>query len=338
MKLRPGTSSETAEETKEDLDHNPYVFIVGCPRSGTTLLRRMVDAHRQIAITRETHWITKRFERRQGVTPDGLVTPELLSWLLSDERFTRMGIGQDKLEELVAGEEPVSYSTFVTGVFDLYGKGQGKRLVGDKTPGYVRRIPTLHALWPKARFVHLIRDGRDVCMSILNWKKAERVLGRFSTWAEDQVTTAALWWEWHVRLGREDSGSLPPKLYHEVRYEALVSESAKECEKLCCFLDLPYDDAMLKFHEGRTKIKPHLDAKKGWWPLTPGLRKWSEQMPAKDLERFEAAAGDLLEELGYPRACPHPPDETLARALRIRESFTREASASGKRLPKGWER
>jgi hypothetical protein len=81
----------------------------------------------------------------------------------------------------------------------------------------------------------------------------------------------------------------------------------------------------------------NLDAKKGWWPLTPGLRKWSEQMPAEDLERFEAAAGDLLEELGYPRACPHPPVETLARAARIRESFTREASASGKRLPKGWQ-
>ena len=61
-------------------------------------------------------------------------------------------------------------------------------------------------------------------------------------------------------------------------------------------------------------------------------------MPAEDLERFEAAAGDLLEQLGYPRARPHPPEETLAWAVRIRESFTRDASASGKRLPKGWER
>jgi hypothetical protein len=61
-------------------------------------------------------------------------------------------------------------------------------------------------------------------------------------------------------------------------------------------------------------------------------------MPAEDLERFEAAAGDLLEELGYPRACLHPPEEKLAWAVRIRESFTRDASASAKRLPKGWER
>jgi Sulfotransferase family len=316
---------------------NPYVFIVGCPRSGTTLLRRIIDAHPQIAITHETHWLAKRFEKRQGVTPDGLVTPELLSWLLSDKKFTRMGIGQDELEGLVAGEEPVSYSTFVTGVFDLYGKRHGKRLVGDKVPGYVRRIPTLHALWPEAKFVHLIRDGRDVCMSAISWSRAYKLARRSSTWTEDPITTAAVWWEWHVRLGKEDGGSLAPNLYHEVRYEALVSVPEETCAALCDFLGLPYDDAMLKFHEGREKADPNLDAKKAWRPLTPGLRKWSEQMPAEDLERFEAAAGELLEELGYPRACPHPPDETLARAARIRESFTREVSASGKRLPKSWQ-
>jgi hypothetical protein len=202
----------------------------------------------------------------------------------------------------------------------------------------VRSIPTLHALWPEAKFVHLIRDGRDVCMSAISWSRAYKLARRLSTWTEDPITTAAVWWEWHVRLGKEDGGSLGPNLYHEVRYEALVSEPAKECQKLCDFLDLPYDDAMLKFHEGREKADPNLDAKKAWRPLTHGLRKWSEQIPAEDLERFEAAAGDLLEELGYPRACSHPPDETLARAVRIRESFTREVSASGKRLPKDWER
>jgi hypothetical protein len=122
-----------------------------------------------------------------------------------------------------------------------------------------------------------------------------------------------------------------------VRYEELVSRPANTCEKLCDFLDLPYDDAMLRFHEGRAKMKPGRDAKRAWLPTTSGLRDWRTQMPSEDLERFEAASGDLLEELGYPRACPPPPEEKLARAVRIRESFTREVSASGKRLPKGWQ-
>jgi hypothetical protein len=316
---------------------NPYVFIVGCPRSGTTLLRRLVDTHPHIAIIHQSRFIPNFFEGRRGLTPEGLVTAKLVDRLLQARGVKNLETSRELLESLVEAGEPVSYSTFVTGVFDLYGKGQGKPLVGDKTPAYVRRIPTLHTLWPEARFVHLIRDGRDVCMSAINWRKADHALGRFSAWTEDPITTAAVWWEWQVRLGREDGGSLAPQLYHEVRYESLVSVPEEACAALCDFLGIPYDDAMLKFHEGRENVDLNLDAKKGWWPLTPGLRKWSEQMPSEDLERFEAAVGDLLEELGYPRACPHPPVETLARAARIRESFTREASASGKRLPKGWQ-
>jgi hypothetical protein len=315
---------------------NPYLFIVGCPRSGTTLLRRIIDAHRQIAITRETHWLAKRFEKRQGLTPDGLVTPELLSWLLSDAKFTRMGIGQDELEGLVAGEEPVSYSTFVTGVFDLYGKGQGKRLVGDKVPGYVRRIPTLHALWPKAKFVHIIRDGRDVSLSAISWSRAYKLARRYSTWTEDPTTTAAVWWEWLVRLGREDAGSLALKLYHEVRYEELVSRPAKECEKLCDFLGIPYDEGILKYHERMPDPCFYVKQNK-WRPIVTGLRDWRTQMPAEDLERFEAAAGELLEELGYPRAVPDPPEEIMENTSRIRNSFRQDLLARGWRLPKGWQ-
>src|SRR3712207_7334880 len=87
------------------------------------------------------------------------------------------------------------------------------------------RRPPRSTLFP---YTTLFRsDGRDVCLSILNWKKADRALGRFSTWGEDQVTTAAVWWEWHVRLGREDGGSLAPKLYHEVRYEELDRKSTR---------------------------------------------------------------------------------------------------------------
>ena len=176
----------------------------------------------------------------------------------------------------------------------------------------------MHDLWPETKFVHLIRDGRDVCLSMMNWKKADSSAGQFSAWKEDRVSTGALWWELNVRLGRQDGGSLAPELYHEVRYEALISEPEETCANLCDFLGLSYDDAMLKFHEGPGEADPDLDAKKGWRPLTPGLRKWSEQMSTEDLRRFEAAAGDLLE-LGYPRAVPDPPEEALAWTARIRE-------------------
>ena len=315
---------------------NPYVFIVGCARSGTTLLQRVVDAHPQIAIIHETHWITRFFEKRTGLTAEGLVTAELITRLLEHPRFYKFGMGRQDLEGLIASGEPVSFSSFVTGIFDLYGKAKGKCLVGDKTPPYVRSLPLLHTLWPKAKYVHLIRDGRDVGLSVMNWKKGDRLVGRFSTWTEDPLSTAAIWWKRNVRLGREGGNSLGPDLYYEIRYESLITQPADECGKLCAFLGLPYEGAMLRFHEGRTSAKPGLDAKRAWLPITPGLRDWRSHMPAEDVERFEAAAGDLLDELGYPRAFPHPRPEALRHASRIRDLFTQDARSRRRMLPEQW--
>jgi hypothetical protein len=73
---------------------NPYVFIVGSTRSGTTLLQRIVDAHPQIAVVHETHWITRYFEKRTGLTPEGLVTPELIPKLLEYRRFPKSLFGK----------------------------------------------------------------------------------------------------------------------------------------------------------------------------------------------------------------------------------------------------
>jgi len=306
---------------------NPYLFIVGCPRSGTTLLRRMLDAHPLVAIPREQHWLPKWFERRKGLTPEGLVTSELVSELLGYEKFSRMQIGREELEALVeAGGGQIPYSRFVTDLFDLYGHKRGKPLVGDKTPRYVRSIPTLHALWPEAKFVHLIRDGHDVCLSVLNWDRSAKLADRLVTWNEDPTMTVALWWESMVRGGREAGAQLGPDLYYELRYEALIEAPETECERLCEFLAVPYDDAMLHFYEGKTKTQQGLSAKKAWLPVTSGLRDWREQMSREDTERFEAAVGDLLEELGYPRAFPDPGPQTAEHASKIRAALVERGS------------
>lgn len=297
---------------------NPVVFIVGCPRSGTTLLRRMVSAHRQIVITPEAHWIPRWFEQRRGLTREGLVTQELVSELLAHDKFAMFGIGRETLMSLVGNGEPISYAAFVTGIFDLYGKARGKDLVGNKTPDSVRRIETLHTLWPEARFVHLIRDGRDVALSLMNWSSVKtKKPGTFPTWKDDPVSTAALWWELNVRRGQEAGEVLGAALYLEMRYESLVAHPAQECAALCGFLGLPYDEAMLNYHEAfRAGEGPETVHDRQ--PITSGLRNWKTQMPASDVERFEAAVGTLLDGLGYERAFASPRPIAIEHSTQVR--------------------
>jgi hypothetical protein len=316
---------------------NPFVFIVGCLRSGTTLLRRMSDAHPQLAVIHETQWLPRWYRRGIGVTRDGFVTPELADRLFEFPRFTELRIPREAVERLLESNGPLSYARFVSEIFDLYGHAQGKRIVGEKSPGYVRYLPTLHELWPRARVVHLIRDGRDVWLSARSWKKGGRTVGRFSTWVEDPVTTTALWWEWHVRIGREDGTALGPGRYRELRYDSLVADPAGECAELCDFLELPYDDAMLRYEQGREQRSWGRSLKGRWLPPTPGLRDWRSRMTADELERFEAAAGALLDELGYERACPRPSTAALAAAALMRSSFIADARTRGASIPRAWE-
>jgi hypothetical protein len=317
---------------------NPYVFLVGCLRSGTTLLQRIVEAHPQIAVISETQWVPRWYERRVGLTADGMVTPELGRRLVAHPRFARLQLDPEVIEGLVRESRPKHYAQFASEVFDLHGQVKRKPLVGEKSPGYVRHLSTLYGLWPETKVVHLIRDGRDVALSVLDWSKGERTAGRFPTWAEDPVTTIALWWEWHVRLGREAGAPLGPERYHELRYESLVADPDAECAKLCAFLAVPHDDAMLRFHEGRTRSRPGRTTKGAWLPVTSGLRTWRTQMPPADVARFEAAAGALLGELDYPCATAAASAEELGRAARLRDAFANHARARRRPLPVAWER
>jgi hypothetical protein len=285
---------------------NPYVFIVGCPRSGTTLLQRIVNAHPQIAVMPESHWIPRL--RRQA---KGGVTRELISSLLEQREFPALHLGQEEVQPLIGNGEPVSYSCFISRLFDLYGRNQGKTLVGNKTPGFVRRLKTIHALWPAARIVHLIRDGRDVFLSVSNRPLKHPDRAFFATWNEDPVSTGALRWEVNVRKGRRAGQWLGPDLYYEMRYESLVNRPAEECAALCRFLGVPDDEAMLRFYERQT-------TRKAARPITPGLRDWRSQMRTDEVEQFEAAVGGLLDELGYARAFQRPRPEAVEKASRIR--------------------
>jgi len=302
---------------------NPYVFIVGCPRSGTTLLQRVVNAHPEIAIlAEEAHWIYHLLKDRAAVRESGAVAPGLISALSDDPEFARLGISHEKLQQLIGEDRRISYSTFVSGLFDLYGEMQGKRLVGNKTPGLVRRLDVVHALWPKACVVHLVRDGRDVYLSMKN-RTLHLVPDAVDGRSEDAVANFALWWELNVQQGRNARKSFGLELYYEVRFESLMRQPEEVCTTLCTFLGVPYSEAMVRYYE-RRKRKRASDASRA------SPRDWRTEMPSKDVEMFEAAAGKTLETLGYARAFPHPSDEVVERFMWSRNLLQEQSAHSAK--------
>lgn len=315
---------------------NPFAFIVGNPRSGTTLLRHIVDSHSQVAFLLESPWLMNWFEKGIGLTPEGLVTPDLIRLLRSKRRLFRdidLGITVAEMDGWIESSGGLTWAKFISKLCDRYAQARGKPLVGNKTPSFVRRISTMRQLWPEAKFIHIIRDGRDVFLSArVKWQDKSN-FPRFSSWNEDKATTAALWWEWNVRLGREAGRTLPRRQYHEMRYEDLVADPEKVCAALCEFLGVPFENAMLH-HQENFQIRRRPDGvvinERVAMPITPGLRNWRAEMTAAELERFEAAAGNLLDELGYPRGAGHLQQESLDHAFTTRNLF------EGRPLPISW--
>jgi Sulfotransferase family len=295
---------------------NPYLFTVGCPRSGTTLLQRMLDAHPLLAVSNDPHFIP--FAPGVDVGTDPPLTSELVDWVVGYRTFHRFGIDEETGRDAARGAE--TFSEFVTALFDALATSRGKPLAGEKTPRYVLHIPLLHSLFPQAHIVHLIRDGRDVALSTLDWARPDKGPGRLGLWNEDPLAVCALSWRRHVLAGRGEGQALG-QLYTEIRYESLVKDPDSALEELTARIGLPYAAEMLAFHRGRTRKDPGLSSKDAWLPPTPGLRDWRVTLSRPELELFDALAGDLLAALGYERGAHAIPPEIESRAAEYRHAF-----------------
>lgn len=286
----------------------PCLFVVGCPRSGTTLLQRMLDHHPQLAVANDTHFIPRALEKVDRGLVDAAragtaiaLTERLVTAVRDYHRFYRLGIDERAVRR--AADTADTYAQFVAGLYAEFAQRAGKPLAGEKTPDYVRRLPMLHALFPRAKSVHIVRDGRNVALSLLDWATPTKGPGRLDLWRREPVAVAALWWRWLVRRGRTDGPTLGADRYLEVTYEDLVARPSRTLAAIVAYLELPFAREMLSYHRGkRVPAKVGLSAKSAWLPPTSGLRDWKTCMSARDLELFEALAGDLLEELGYRRA------------------------------------
>jgi Sulfotransferase family len=287
------------------------VVVLGVSRSGTTLLKQMLDRHPDLAIPTESYFLPQLWDRH-GERPD---REAFLADLPRLARLRDWNVSVDDVAERLPATP--TFSAAVQAIYRAYADARGKPRFGDKTPSYMQELDLLERAFPGARYAHLIRDGRDAALSFLALRRKPtfnlarpRGVGGFAVQWRREVERAR-------RFGRERLGDR----YGELRYEDLVSDPEASLARLCGVLGLEFDPAMLAYHQepdaGTLRDHPKLAE-----PPTPGLRSWREQLPPRQAEFFEAIAGDLLAELGYERAHPSPSAAARARAAGTRAAMS----------------
>jgi Sulfotransferase family len=282
----------------------PAIFVVGVARSGTTLLRLMLDAHPQLAIPPETHFIPRVIRACDGPEPHAAVLAEITG----HRRWPDFGLDADALRERLESHRRLTPGAAMREFYGLYAQKHGKSRWGDKSTNYIRQMKSISRILPEARFVHLIRDGRDVALSL--------VAVHFGPTG---VAEAAEKWRGEIVKARRQAEHL--RHYIELRYEDLIGDPEPVLRRVCDATDLPWDDAMLRYQEragGRiAEIVRDFDRAEGG-TITAGVRaahqenvskplqsdraaRWRTEMPAAEVAVFEGIAGDVLDELGYER-------------------------------------
>lgn len=240
------------------------IFLVGSERSGTTLLRLMLDHHPLVAFHMEAEFMVKRM-------PDGPGFPdvrEYVEWLATDRVFSMSGF---------ACNPALDYPSLLRDFLEQKRTRDNKPIVGATVHKHFDR---LLRVWPDARFIHIVRDGRDVARSVIQ-------IG----WAGNVWVAADVWLE-AERLWDSMRRTLPPDRFLEVTYEGLVTDPRATLERVCAFLGVAYDEAMFDYAK-RTTYK---------MPDPSLLNQWRRKMPEPEVRLFEARAGDMLDARGFPRS------------------------------------
>jgi len=295
----------------------PAPFVVGVGRSGTTLLRMMLDAHRELAIPPETHFVLPIIQASGRIRFNPSIAARSI---VGDERRRWNDFGLEQADLLARFEaiEPFNTTDALRAFYLLYAEKHGKPRWGDKTPDYVRKMKKIQKTLPEARFIHVIRDGRDAGLS-----QNARVIKR----GKEPVPPREMARRWRKRLikAREDAAEIADADYLEIRYEDLVGDTEEVLRGVCELVELDFDPAMLGYHERASErlqeMAGALPAKKGRPEREAGERVaahamttrppdqdrvavWKREMSDAENAEFEEAAGYLLDELGYETVTP----------------------------------
>jgi Sulfotransferase family len=277
--------------------------IVGVPRSGTTLLRMMIDAHPAVAIPPETGFLPALAD----LDPARDASREAWQIITGFHTWPDFHLDRSALRDTLDRLSPASPAEAARAFYRLYAERFGKSQWGDKTPTYGAALPKIASLLPEARFIHIIRDGRDVTVSVRG------------LWFRPGDSVEACAGDWAARLAQTRALASRVASYLEIRYEALVEFPEQTLREVCRFLDLTFDSQMLEYHvraparldehqvryaaDGRQLVSKDERLRNQRLVMAPPrpdrIGRWKSEMTQDEVMRFEAVAGEWLDRLGY---------------------------------------
>jgi hypothetical protein len=315
-------SSDQSFERSANINH-PMPIIVGVARSGTTLLRLMLDAHPELAVTHEagfipmaanlTNPLSRMFYRRlKNTGKDGSwlnsLRGEFFRTLTESSTWDDFHIAKEAFAESLSQLEPFSISQGLRTFFRMYAMRFEKPRWGDKTPFYSQYLPVVQNVLPEAHFIHIIRDGRDAALS-----------ARGLPFSSDDIEVIARNWVRQILLARRDAQNC--RHYLEFRYEDLIINGGAVLREICEFIKLPYDPRMEDYYQhanerlnelgtayksdgavfATKESRLRLHSLTSRPPEPKRIGRWKTEMGRAELATFERVAGDLLDELGYEK-------------------------------------
>ena len=272
---------------------NPPFFIVGSGRSGSTLLRVILCAHSKITIPPETYFIMPLL--RQLPINAGLnrnQTDQAIDIITTHYRWPDMGMTKGYLVDQLADRESPLLSDITNIIYEFHLEKDNKQIWGDKTPPYISIVPELLELYPDAKIIHLIRDGRDVTRSFQG-------TGWYGPWIKDNTK------EWRDAITHYNGykRSRPDIDIHEIKYENLVMETEKTIRDLCLFLGITFEAGMLDWEpaiEGKIPLREaYIHKKLGRKPSVEDINRWKSEMTKRELFITESFIWKELQSTGY---------------------------------------
>lgn len=277
------------------------MFVLGCVRSGTTLLYHMLLSSGNFAVYRTESNALNLLEPRFGDLSILRNQKRLMRVWLGSKLFERTNLDAKAIQARVFAECG-NGGDFLRIVMEEMARQQAVERWADCTPEHILYLPRIKQTIPDALIIHIVRDGRDVALST----QKQGWIQPFPWHRGQDLLAAGLYWEWMVRRGREDGRKLGAD-YTEVRFEELLSQPRETLARLSGFLDhdLDYDRIQKvgigSVTEPNTSFQPD-SADNTFNPVG----RWKSVFPAQDLAAFEELVGETLQELGYPLAAKAP--------------------------------